>query len=161
CAPCPHVIAVTGLVGALRILQRKTMRALARTVRDAVRQTHRRMLLRSSLARLDECVRAGRRPDTRLMENLVRGWSNEAWSAGSSLLSAVLDWLPKTTGTIAECGSGLSTLVLATAANATGRKVFSLEHDQAWAAKLQDALPDSLRAALELCVTPIRNYGEF
>ena len=95
------------------------------------------------------------------MENLVRGWSNEAWSAGSPLLSAVLDWLPKSTGTIAECGSGLSTLVLATAARATGRSVFSFEHDPEWAAKLQSAVPDRLRSSVELCVTPIRSYGDF
>jgi hypothetical protein len=137
------------------------MRALARTVRNAIRKSHRRMLLRSSLARLDECMRAARTPDTRLMERLVRGWGNEAWSAGSPLLSAVLEWLPKSSGTIAECGSGISTLVLATAANATGREVFSFEHDPEWAAKLRGTIPDRLRSSVELCVTPIRSYGEF
>jgi hypothetical protein len=119
------------------------------------------MLLRSSLARLDECVRAGRPHDARLMERLVRGWGNEAWSAGAALLNAVMDWLPKSTGTIAECGSGISTLVLATAAHASARDVFSFEHDAAWAAKLRDAIPVTLRSSVDLCVTPIRSYGDF
>jgi len=137
------------------------MRALARTVRNALQQSHRRVLLRSSLSQLYECMRAGRQPNTRLMERLVRGWGNEAWSAGSALLSAALEWLPKSAGTIAECGSGISTLVLASAAKASGREVFSFEHDPGWAAKLQSAIPDRLRTSVELCVTPIRNYGEF
>jgi hypothetical protein len=137
------------------------MRALARTLRDTLRQTHRRMLLRSSLTRLDDCMRAGRKPDTRLMERLVRGWGNEAWSAGAALLNAVLDWLPKSTGTIAECGSGISTLLLASAGKASGREVFSFEHDPAWAAKLKNAIPDRLRSSVDLCVTPIRSYGDF
>src|SRR5262245_57492229 len=137
------------------------MRALARTVRNTLRQTHRRMLLRTALTRLDECMRTGRKPGTRLMEHLVRGWGNEAWSAGSALLSAVLDWLPKSSGTIAECGSGISTLVLASAAKASGRELFSFEHDPQWAAKLKGAIPEQLRSSIELCVTPIRNYGEF
>jgi hypothetical protein len=119
------------------------------------------MLLRSSLGRLDTCIRAGGLPGTQLMERLVRGWGNEAWSADLPLLTAMLEWLPKTSGTIVECGSGLSTLVLATAARASGRSVFSLEHDSAWAAQLERNLPVNLRGGVDLCVTPIRNYGEF
>lgn len=95
------------------------------------------------------------------MERLVRGWGNEAWSADGSLLTTMLDWFPKTSGTIAECGSGISTLVLATAARATGRRLFSFEHDPDWAARLKRNLPDNLRGSADLCVTPIRDYGEF
>jgi hypothetical protein len=119
------------------------------------------MLLRSSLTRLEEYLRAGRQPDANVMERLVRGWGNEAWSAGAALLSAMLEWLPQSTGTIAECGSGISTLVLASAARATGREVFCFEHNPQWAAKLKSAIPQQLRSSVELCVTPIRSYGEF
>jgi len=119
------------------------------------------MLLRRSLVQLDERLRAAESADDLLIARLVRGWGNEAWSAGSALLSAVLDWLPKSTGTIAECGSGISTLVLAAAAKATGREVFSFEHDPEWAAKLKGSIPERLRSSVDLCVTPIRSYGEF
>jgi predicted RNA methylase len=95
------------------------------------------------------------------MERLVRGWGNEAWSADLPLLTTMLEWLPKTSGTIAECGSGLSTLVLGTAARASGRRVFSFEHDPEWAARLQRNVPEDLRGGIDLCVTPIRNYGDF
>lgn len=137
------------------------MRALARTVRNSLRQTHRRLLLSSALTQLDRCLQSGVKPDTRLVDRLVRGWSNEAWSASSALLTAVLDWLPRSTGTIAECGSGISTLVLATAARTMRRDVFSFEHDPLWATRLLEAMPERLRLTVDLCLTPIRSYGEF
>jgi len=137
------------------------MRALARNVRDGVRASYRRMLLRTSLSRLDDVTRAGEVPEGELITRLVRGWGNEAWSADPPLLSAMLEWVPKTSGTILECGSGLSTLVLGTAAGISGRRVFSFEHDPQWAARLERSLPMHMRGTIDLCVTPIRNHGEF
>jgi predicted O-methyltransferase YrrM len=119
------------------------------------------MLLRSSLRRLDECIRAGEVPDASLVSRLVRGWENEAWSADVPLLAAMLDWLPKTSGTILECGSGLSTLVMGTVARVSGRRVFSLEHDPHWAARLERSVPQAMRDSIDLCVTPICNHGAF
>jgi hypothetical protein len=119
------------------------------------------MLLRSSLHRLDECIRAGKIPEAPLVARLVRGWENEAWSADVPLLTGLLEWLPRSSGTILECGSGLSTLVLGTLARISGRRVLSLEHDPQWAARVERDLPQDLRATIDVCVTPIRNYGEF
>jgi hypothetical protein len=95
------------------------------------------------------------------MEQLVRGWGNEAWSADSELLTAALEWLPRTKGAIAECGSGLSTLVLASAAAVAERQLTSFEHDPAWAARLLQDLPAHAQTSVDLCVTPIRSYGDF
>jgi hypothetical protein len=100
-------------------------------------------------------------PDTQLSEQLVHGWGNEAWSADLPLLSAMLEWVPKTSGTIVECGSGLSTLVLATAACINGRRVFSFEHDSEWAARVARNVPEDLRDTINLCVTPICGHGDF
>lgn len=60
-----------------------------------------------------------------------------------------------------ECGSGLSTVLLATAAEMSGRSVHSLEHDAIWAARVHNALPKRLRARVDLAVVPLRSYGEF
>jgi hypothetical protein len=110
---------------------------------------------------LARTLRSERQPDQRLMRRLVRGWGNEAWSADAPLLSAALEWLPQTTGSIVECGSGLSTLVLATAASLAGRCIHSLEHDAGWAARIERELPARLRPSLELNVTPLKSYGDF
>jgi hypothetical protein len=137
------------------------MRTLARNLRDAIRTSHQQLLLRRALVRLDECIRAGGTPEPQLVARLVRGWANEAWSADLPLLNAMLEWLPRTSGTILECGSGLSTLVLGTAARINGRRVFSLEHEPRWAARVQRAIPKPMRDTIDLCVTPLRNQGEF
>src|SRR5262245_2921428 len=137
------------------------MRPLARNLRDPLRTSYQRMLLRSSLSRLDACIASGRLPATPLVEDLVRGWGNAAWSADVTLLTTMLEWLPKTSGVILECGSGLSTLVLGVAARASGRRVLSFEHNPAWAARLERNIPKDLRGSIEVCVTPIRRHGDF
>jgi hypothetical protein len=39
--------------------------------------------------------------------------------------------------------------------------VFSLEHEPRWAARVQRNIPKHIRDSVDLCVTPIRNHGEF
>jgi len=138
-----------------------SMRALARQVRDGYRKSLQRAVLRRSLATLERTLRMGRQPGMKLVEQLVQGWGNENWSANAPLLMAMLEWLPRTNGSIAECGSGVSTLVLASAALVSGRRVHSFEHSEEWAERLIRDLPEYLRPSLDLRVAPIRNYGEF
>jgi hypothetical protein len=121
----------------------------------------RRVELRSALLRLEHDLRSGKQPKTALLRRLARGWGNDYWSASPLLLTAMLNWLPKTDGPILECGSGLSTLVLAVAAAQSGRPVISLEHDQKWADRVRAALPAHLRRHVTLNLTPLRDFGEF
>lgn len=121
----------------------------------------RRVELRSALSRLERDLRSGKRPEMTLLHRLARGWGNDGWIASSHLVIAILEWLPKTSGPILECGSGLTTLVLAVAAAQSGRRVISLEHDQEWADRVLEALPAHLRDHVTLRLTPIRAYGEF
>jgi hypothetical protein len=121
----------------------------------------RRVELQSALSHLERDLRSGKRPKMRLLRRLVRGWGNPWWSASPHLVTAMLKWLPKTDGPILECGSGLTTLVLAVAAAHSGRQVISLEHDQAWADRVFAALPSHLRRHVTLKLTPIRDFGEF
>jgi hypothetical protein len=119
------------------------------------------MVLHKSLVTLQRTLQFGRRPDERLMEQLVYGWGNAAWSADASFLLAILEWLPRTSGPVAECGSGLSTLLLACSAATSRRSVHSFEHDPVWAERVLRNLPRHLRSTLSLHLTPIRSYGEF
>lgn len=106
-------------------------------------------------------LRGGDRPGPALTEQLVRNWGNEAWSANSCYLIAMLEWLPRTSGAIVECGSGLSTLVLAVAAALCGRVLYSFEHDEQWAERILQQLPSSARDYVQLNLTPLRSYGDF
>lgn len=59
---------------------------------------------------------------------LVSDWDNEGFAAGYELVAASIDIAKKAKGTIVECGSGLTSLVMA----ATGAEVYSLESDIEW-----------------------------
>jgi hypothetical protein len=136
-------------------------RAVARTIRDTLRSQLRKIQLRSALLSLERVLDRNTLPNQGLMRQLVQSWGNEAWSASEPFLSAILQWLPRTQGTIVECGSGLSTLMLAVAASKSGRIVCSLENDADWEARVRAALPERVETAVRLLPAPIRSYGEF
>lgn len=137
------------------------MRAFARRLRNNSIRAIRQRVLRRGISALGAAVRAGRQPGQRVFEQLVYGWGNEAWSASAPFLAAAFEWLPRTTGPILECGPGISTFVLASAASASGRPVHALEHNREWASRIMRELPDTLRQNVVMHVTPIRSYQEF
>ncbi len=137
------------------------MRAFARRLRNHSVRAIRQRVLRLAIGSLGAAVRSGRQPSARVFEQLVYGWGNEAWSANSSFLAAVFEWLPRTSGPILECGPGISTFVLASAAAASGRRVHSLEHNGEWAERIMRELPEGLRPSVEMNLAPIKSYEEF
>jgi hypothetical protein len=137
------------------------LRMLAKRVRDGSRSSLNRVVLRQGLATLERTLARGATPRERLLRTLERGWANSAWSADVKLLSAALYWLDRTSGPIVECGSGLSTLVMACAAAPAGRRVHSFEHDPAWAMRVEQVLPTRLARCVDLQITPLRSYGDF
>jgi predicted O-methyltransferase YrrM len=91
---------------------------------------------------------------------LVDGWDNKRWSAGVEYLDAVAQASLEEEGPILECGSGLTTLVLATVARRTGSQVWTLEHDARSFELVQARLRQfGLHARVQL--TPLRDYGSF
>jgi hypothetical protein len=132
-------------------------RQMKRSSQDAVSL----MLLRGRLSGLERTLQRGKLPSQRSIERLVRCWRNEAWSADAALLAALMTWLPQSTGPILECGSGLSTLVLATAAALANRGLWALEHDAGWAAKVSRELPAHLRSHATVLLAPLRDYGTY
>jgi len=64
-------------------------------------------------------------------------WGND-WAAGPDMLTAAAEVARSVTGPVLECGSGLSTLILA-AAVGPEREVLALEHDPDYHALTEDA----------------------
>jgi hypothetical protein len=89
-------------------------------------------------------------------EDLVYGWGNESFSALPEYLDAVAAYGRSATGPVLECGSGLTTLVLA----AVGADVWTLEHDEQWFRTVRDQL-QRLGMGVHLRLAPLRNYGQF
>jgi len=118
-------------------------------------------MLRRNLAVLQHQLENDSVPSPVLLGRLRHFWSNDGWSAGTEFLEGMLRWLPKTRGTVLECGSGLSTLLLAAATAGRARQVVSLEHDCEWAERVRAALPVANGLKVEVSLSPIKSYGDF
>jgi hypothetical protein len=110
---------------------------------------------------LRDPLRSGKGLSPAQLARLRHYWSNDAWSAATEFLESMLRWLPKTNGTVLECGSGLSTLILAAATAGSGRRVVSLEHNEDWAARVQSVLLPEPNGRVEMALCPLRSYGAF
>jgi hypothetical protein len=128
-------------------------------VRQTLRMLHRRHVLRRTLAALPalgEATPATRTAST--LEALVYGWGNETFSARHDFLAAVLSYGRRAAGPILECGSGLSTVVLA---KVSRQPVWSLEHDPRWRDRTQSALARYGCVQAQVVWAPLRSYGMF
>ena len=92
---------------------------------------------------------------------LIEGWGNASWSTDDEYLIATIDELGRTLGPVLECGSGLSTIVVGIVARQMGREVWTLEHDAHWGGKVGSALARRNLDCVHLCVSPLRDYGDF
>jgi len=137
------------------------MLSLARKARYRAKEAARQIEFRLGWSAFQRSLRSGRTPRLSVLEQLARGWGNQAWCASAGFLEAMLEWLPKTHASILECGSGLSTLLLAAGASTGAREVHSLEHDPDWAAYTTRRLPQRLRERVSVCNAPLRSYGDF
>ena len=103
---------------------------------------------------------AGGRLSGTTLKRLTYGWGNESWSAGTAYLQAIARYVEMTDGAIVECGSGLSTLVAGTVAP-RDRKLLALEHDQAWARRVESKVRHLQLTNVEVALCKIRSYGAF
>jgi Methyltransferase domain len=95
-----------------------------------------------------------------LLADLVQGWGN-TWSERHEYLDACLREARTTTGPILECGSGLSTLLIGAVAQSRGSRLWSLEHDPKWAARIEKYLHKYRIFSVTVALAPIRSYGDF
>jgi len=86
-----------------------------------------------------------------LAHQLVVGWANEKMSASEEFLQAIFRYAGESKGPILECGSGLSTLVLGLAARRSRQRV----------SVVRAALARFDIRNVELCESPLLNYGDF
>lgn len=90
--------------------------------------------------------------------HLRQGWGNERVTAPPELLSACWHMARETNGPILECGSGLSTIVLALA-NAKA-SVYALENDPIWAMKVRDACQEHGIENVFVSCHALKSYGD-
>jgi hypothetical protein len=96
-----------------------------------------------------------------VLVDLIYGWGNAGWSALSEFLAGCIHEALVSTGSILECGSGLSTIVVGAITARQGRTYWALEHDPHWARKVARIAGRYQLDGLKLCVKPLKDYGEY
>jgi predicted O-methyltransferase YrrM len=131
---------------------------IPRRARRYLRERQRRPVLVGAMQRLQKSS-DGLAPA--IARDLVYGWANEKMSAREEFLQALYQGACAAHGPILECGSGLSTLLLGLAAQKARQRVWTLEHDAFWASRARAALERFGIDTVELCVAPLRSYGDY
>jgi hypothetical protein len=84
-----------------------------------------------------------------IMEAVVRlrrAWGNDGWSADLGCLEEAVTRALRSPGPFLDCGSGISTVVLAAIAARRGTVVWSLEQDETWARLMRRRLAVARRS---------------
>ena len=136
------------------------MASVTTVIRRQLRRLIRRWLLTRACRDLARLPPGAPLPG-HLSQRLVRGWGNEQFVASPSLLQVVWEQIHETRGDILECGSGLSTIVLAVATRGTGRTVCTLEHEQVWADRVTRTLRHLRCDQAQVHWTPLHPFDTY
>lgn len=100
-------------------------------------------------------------PGSKVISRLIYGWGNESWSADTEYIVCCIKHALTTRGPILECGSGLTTLLLAVVAQKTGAVLWSLEHKSEWSERVTAHLARLRIKPPHIHAKALRDYGEF
>jgi hypothetical protein len=137
------------------------MRLSLRAARASVRSAHRNLVFGRALSHFARAPAAAIGGSQSVLTDLIYGWNNEGWSGGSEYLVGCVEGALSTHGSILECGSGLTTLLLGIVAQQRGLSVWSLEHLPVWAERVQACLARHRIESVRLHVAPLRQYGDY
>jgi predicted O-methyltransferase YrrM len=135
-------------------------RLLNKRLRSYLRQRHRGLVLRRALRSVGRTSSSAGLAD-RCFDDLTYAWNNDVWSASPAFMREIVRCAWQTRGAVLECGSGLSTLLLGVVAERTGARVWSLEHDGAWAERVRGALSRHKLRSAEVRCADLRSFGDY
>ncbi len=96
-----------------------------------------------------------------LISELIYGWDNEGFTAREEYLRACLRHALVHRGSILECGSGLTTVLIGATLERNGGTMCSLEHDAAWRERTQAVLDRFRIRSVQLWHAPLKSHGDF
>jgi hypothetical protein len=98
---------------------------------------------------------------TMIWTDAIFGWGNERWTAEARYLREVAGSAEKANGSILECGSGLTTLMMGAIASRRGIQLHSLEHHPEWHARVSEAIHQFHLTNVTIHLAPLRDFGSF
>jgi predicted O-methyltransferase YrrM len=129
---------------------------LRRVAREAWRARRWRTAMLSLTA-----LEPGRVPGRRLLGELRATWDNPGFAADLGYLSEVAAHAARTPGPVLECGSGLTTVLLAALAARRGVEVWTVEHDPSWFSHTTAVLRRHRLTDVRVCLAPLRQDRDF
>lgn len=130
-------------------------------VRRFLRSCHRDWVFRRAMAAFRRDPLAATEPGSPLLADLVYGWGNDGWSALQEYLAACIRHALAAKGPILECGSGLTTILIGTAAEKAGVDLWSMEHLPDWGDRVGHALKRHGLDSVRLHVASLRDYAGY
>lgn len=131
-------------------------KAVKRPIKDALL---RRLLNRAikDIGRLN----AGEVPGRGLLASLIEGWSNDGYVANIDYLEEVARRTIETRGSILECGSGVTTVLMGILCAKSKKEVWSLENSAEWRNRITAVLRTNSISHVHVCYAPLVEYGRF
>ncbi len=131
-------------------------RAPIEAVQFKLRMRRLRALLRQAVA---ESERGG--IGLPLIQQVIEAWNNPGYVCDAGFLRESCAPASMGSGSILDCGSGISTVLLAALAARRDVTVWSLEQDEAWYHEMLRVLRALRLTNVVLWHTPLRSYGDF
>lgn len=105
----------------------------------------------------------GRAPSkySTLWTDAVYGWGNEKWSADELYLAEVVRSAELAKGSILECGSGLTTVLMSAVAARRGLQLHALEHNETWHARVRQTILDMGGTTTSVHLATLSNFGDY
>ena len=144
----------------LNLLRATYYKSVPRQIRTLIQGGQRDEIFQRAMAQFLKNPKACAQPGNPVLQDLIYGWGNEAWSALDEYLAACIEHALATRGPILECGTGLSTLLLGVIAKRRNITHWALEHKPEWALKVQGYL-DAYKLSTVIHARPLKDYGDF
>ena len=104
---------------------------------------------------------AGELPSRALLAALIEGWSNDGYVANIDYLEEVARKTIETRGSILECGSGVTTVLMGILCGKLQTEVWSLENSAEWRERIMKVLSANDISCVHVCYSPLVEYGDF
>ncbi|MDZ8241367.1 MAG: hypothetical protein RMZ69_30130 [Nostoc sp. ChiQUE01a] len=103
----------------------------------------------------------GQIPTRKMLAALLVGWGNNFYAADLDYVEEVAKQAANTPGPILECGSGVTTILLALLAGRRGVEVWSLEHIPEWYTHVHTVLQNNYISGVNLHLSSLDDFGSF
>jgi hypothetical protein len=129
--------------------------------RQFIKKSHRDFMFRRAMGTFLKDPSAAVASNSHLLQELYTGWDNGNYTAQSEFAMACIKEALAAKGSILECGSGLTTPLIAAVCQRTDSTLYTLEHSQPFGDRVIRCLQRYGLTSARVLINPLKSYGEF